>query len=323
MARPCSPSRCASAARSSGKVSSISTRSPPASTSAASSSRPSPSGSTSTPTARSPRLPSGLDRRRRGRRRQDDHDAVRAQHVERAHGHVPADEVVDDIDRLDDLLEACWPGSVDRLVDAEVGGRSCSPPRPSRSACAPRDFAIWHGEMPTTPAPACTSTRWPGLHRAATSTRHCQRGQPGEGQAAGLDGAAARRDGGRSAATGAVTNSAYADAGRGNQGIPKTGSPTAKRVTPGPTASSTTPRRPSRRSAAAPLRRGTLPARVFQSTGFTPGGLRPGRAPPWPIGSGAAGRWSSRTSGAPEGILDDRAPWSPRRSSYQRTGAPR
>ena len=48
-----------------------------------------------------------LDGGRRGGRGQTDHDAVRLQHVERPDGHVAADEVVDDVDRRDDLLEFC------------------------------------------------------------------------------------------------------------------------------------------------------------------------------------------------------------------------
>src|SRR5690606_41893048 len=70
---------------------------------------------------------------------------------------------------------------------------------------------------------------------------------------------------------GPVTSSAQAPARRGNNGIPNAASPTAKRVTPRPTAS-TVPAtsQPTVIGGGPSTEAIPAPARVFQSTGFTP-----------------------------------------------------
>ena len=70
---------------------------------------------------------------------------------------------------------------------------------------------------------------------------------------------------------GAVTNSAYPAAWRGNQGIPNTASPTANRVTPTPTASTVPATSQPTVNGGGPITAAIpWPARVFQSTGLTP-----------------------------------------------------
>ena len=81
--------------------------------------------------------------------------------------------------------------------------------------------------------------------------------------------------------------------------MPNTGSPTAKRVTPRPTASTTPVTSQPTVSGSPNCAAAPLPARVFQSTGFTPAASTRTRTS---VGSGSGtGRLStSSTSGPPK-----------------------
>ena len=162
---------------------------------------------------------------------------------------------------------------------------------------APRDFAIWTARWPTPPAAACTSTRCPGS-TPPMSTRHCHAVSPANGSPAASHSSspAGRR---AKCRDGAVTNSAYAAACRGNQGMPYTGSPTANRVTPGPTAS-TMPATSQPTVNGGRPKTGAIPPpeRVFQSTGFTPAAITRTRTSVG-SGSGTGSSSSPSTSGPP------------------------
>jgi hypothetical protein len=142
------------------------------------------------------------------------------------------------------------------------------------------------------------STRWPGW-TLAVSTRICQAVSPASGRPPASSKVSSAglwvnwRDG-------AVTYSAYALAARGNQGMPNTGSPGASLVTPSPT-SSTTPAtsQPTVNGGSPSTRAMPLPARVFQSTGFTPA-ARTRTSTSVGSGVGAGASPSSNTSGPPK-----------------------
>ena len=130
------------------------------------------------------------------------------------------------------------------------------------------------------------------------STRHCHAVRPASGNPAA---STSESPAGRCAKCreGAVTNSAYAPASRGNQGIPNTASPTENRVTPAPTAS-TVPAtsHPTVNGGGPSTAAMPEPARVFQSTGFTPAAATRTRTSVG-SGSGRAASPISRTSGPP------------------------
>src|SRR3569833_3491793 len=159
---------------------------------------------------------------------------------------------------------------------------------------APRALAICTARRPTPPPAACTRTRWPDPS-PAVSTSPCQAVSAARGMAAACTWSieAGLRTKCRG---GAVTYSAYAPAGCGKRGMPKTSSPGSYSVTPGPTAATTPDTSKPRVGLAEPNRPPVL--RAFQSVGFTPAACTRTRISTGP-GSGRSTSALFRTSGPP------------------------
>src|SRR5918995_1101489 len=174
---------------------------------------------------------------------------------------------------------------------------SCCSARAVPTTCAPRALATWTARWPTPPAAAWIRTRSPSPTRAV-STTVCQAVRPASGRPPAY---ASGRASGASASwrDGAVTNSAFALARRGNHGMPKTRSPGAKRVTPSPTSSTVPATSQPRIIGGSPIASRRPPcSRVFQSTGLIPAAVTLTRTSVG-IGFGRSTSLTSRTSGPP------------------------